>query len=153
VLLLPIALLMTFYKVVLDGERPITVDPASAIASASRDFPVAQPAALGDDWYVTSANFRRGDGGSTLRIGYVDPEEKPILLVQSNIAAATLVPAEVGAEGRRTGAYRTDRRTWLVYSGRPGETALIVTEQSRTMVILGESTDTANLEKLASALP
>ena len=153
VLLIPIALLMAFYKLVLDGDKPITVDPAPAIASATREFPVAQPAGLGEDWHVSSATFRKEAGGSTLRIGYVDPRDKPVLLIQSDVAAATLVPAEVGTEGERTGAYRTDRRTWLRYDGKPGETALIVTEQDRTLVIIGDSADTANLEKLASALP
>lgn len=152
VLLVPIALMMAFYNVVLGGDRPIAVDPAPAMAAAEREFPVARPAGLGEDWHVTSANFRRETGGSTLRIGYVGPAEKPILLIQSDIAAATLVPAEVGGQGERTGAYRTDRRTWMRYTGRPGETALIVTEQDRTIVILGDSGDTANLEKLASSL-
>ncbi|WP_433792154.1 DUF4245 domain-containing protein [Actinoplanes sp. CA-252034] len=152
VLLVPIALFLGFYRVVLDGDKPISVDPTSSIELATREFPVARPAGLGDDWHVTSANFRREDTGATLRLGYVDPDGKPILLVQSTVEAATLVPAEVGAQGQRVGAYRSGERTWMRYTGREDETALIVTEQTRTIVILGNSADTTNLEKLASAL-
>ncbi|MFC4067492.1 DUF4245 domain-containing protein [Actinoplanes subglobosus] len=152
VLLVPIALFLTFYRVVLEGDRPIAVDPTSSIELATREFPVAQPAGLGDDWHVTSANFRREDGGATLRLGYVDPDGRPILLVQSNVAPATLVPAEVGPQGERIGAYRTDERTWMRYRGRESETALIATEQASTIVIIGDGADTTNLEKLAAAL-
>ncbi|MEU4421947.1 DUF4245 domain-containing protein [Actinoplanes sp. NPDC024001] len=151
VLLVPIALMLTFYRLVLDGDKPITVDPSSAIQQASQVFTVAQPTGLGDDWHVSSASFRRADDGATLRIGYVDPDDDPILLVQSTVPAATLVPAEVGKEGKRIGAYRTDDRTWLRYSGRPGETALILSEPNRTVVIVG-NTDQKNLDTLAAAL-
>ncbi|MEV6298180.1 DUF4245 domain-containing protein [Actinoplanes sp. NPDC051861] len=152
VLIVPIALLMTFYRVVLDGDEPISVDAAPAIQQASKEFPVAQPAGLGDDWHIASATFRRETGGATLRIGYVDRDDDPVLLVQSTVEAATLVPAEVGKEGKRSGTFRDDVRTWMVYDGRPGEIALISTEQKRTIIILGR-TDQENLEQLAAALP
>ncbi|HWS37976.1 MAG TPA: DUF4245 domain-containing protein [Actinoplanes sp.] len=155
VLLIPIALLMGFYRVVLDGDRPVSVDPASSIDLASRVFPVAVPAGLteDDDWHITSANFRREDGGATLRLGYIPPTDKAILMIQSSVDPNTLVPAEVGAEGKRTGSFRTEARTWMQYSGRVGETVLIWTEQDRTVVLIGDSGDTANLEKLAAAIP
>ncbi|BBH64740.1 hypothetical protein ACTI_14250 [Actinoplanes sp. OR16] len=151
VLLVPIALVMVFWKVVLDGDKPLTRDPSSAIQSASREFTVAQPAGLSDDWYVQSANFQKTDTGATLRIGYVDPDADPILLVQSTVPAETLVPAEVGDEGKRTGTFRAGNRTWMTYTGRPGETAFIVTEQNRTIVLVGE-TKQKNMETLAAAL-
>jgi hypothetical protein len=152
VLLVPIALILTFYRVVLEGDRPLAKDPTSAIELAGREFPVAQAAGLGEDWHITSANFQRQDGGATLRIGYVDPDDRPLLMIQSNVDAATLVPAEVGEQGERTGVYRAGNRTWLQYSGRPGETALIATEQQRTIVIIGKSAGTGNVEKLAASL-
>ncbi|MEU4687464.1 DUF4245 domain-containing protein [Actinoplanes sp. NPDC023714] len=151
VLLVPIALVMVFWKVVLDGDKPLTKDPSSAIQSASREFTVAQPAGLSEDWHVTSATFGREEGGATLRIGYVDPDADPILVVQSTVPADTLVPAEVGDQGKRTGTFRTANRTWMTYSGRPGETAFIVTEQNRTIVLIGE-TKQKNMETLAAAL-
>ncbi|MBO3740430.1 DUF4245 domain-containing protein [Actinoplanes sp. NEAU-H7] len=154
VLLVPIALCLTFYRVVLDGDKPISIDPAETIQLAERAFPVAQPRGLDeDDWHVASAVFGRVDGGATLRLGYVGPSGKAMQLIQSTVAPTTLIPAEVGDSGKRTGAYRTDERVWMQYSGRPGETALIFTEPTRTIVIIGDGGDTENLEKLASALP
>jgi hypothetical protein len=152
VLLVPIALILTFYRVVLEGDRPMAKDPTSSIELASREFPVAQSSGLGEDWHITSANFRREDGGATLRIGYVDPDGRPILLVQSDVDPATLVPAEVGGEGERTGTVRVGARTWMQYSGKPGETALIVTEQERAILIIGDSGAAGSMEKLASSL-
>ncbi|WP_328462324.1 DUF4245 domain-containing protein [Actinoplanes sp. NBC_00393] len=151
VLLIPIALVLTFYRVLFDGDKPISVDPAPAIQQAAQEFTVAEPTGLGDDWHITSAHTRHEDGGVTLRLGFVDPDDDPILLVQSTVPAATLVPAEVGAEGKRIGAFRTTERTWMRYSGRPGETALIFTEQNRTVIIVGK-TDQENLDTLAAAL-
>ncbi len=151
VLLVPIALLLTFYRVVLSGDAPITIDPTSAIEQAAKEFPVARPTGLGDDWHVSSAHTTRGNGGVTLRLGYVDPDGDPILFSQGTVPPATMVPAEVGKEGERTGAFRTDARTWMVYTGRPGETALVFTEASRTLVIVG-STERKNLETLARSL-
>ncbi|WP_436526397.1 DUF4245 domain-containing protein [Actinoplanes sp. HUAS TT8] len=151
VLMVPIVLLLVFYRVVLGGDEPMTVDPASSIQLASREFTVLAPTGLNSDWRVTAANFKREKDGATLRIGYVDPDDKPVQVVESTVPADTLVPAEVGREGKRTGAYRTDTRTWLVYSGRPDETALIFTEANRTVLIIGK-TDRSNLEKVAASL-
>ncbi|MBB2946063.1 hypothetical protein FB565_005821 [Actinoplanes lutulentus] len=152
VLLIPIGLGMVYWRVVLDGDKPIAKDPSSAIQLASAHFTVAQPTGLGEDWTVTSANFRNENGGATLRVGYADPDADPILMVQSTVPAATLVPAEVGDEGTRTGTFRSANRAWLTYAGRPGEIAFIVTEQNRTIVLVGK-TDQENLETLAAALP
>lgn len=151
VLLVPIALLLVFYRVVLSGDQPLTVDPASSIQLASREFTVLAPAGLDQEWRVTAANYKNEKDGATLRIGYVGPDDAPIQLVESTVPADTLVPAEVGRAGKRTGAYRTDARTWLVYSGRPDETALIFTDATRTVLIIGK-TDQPTLEKLAVAL-
>ncbi|WIM95897.1 DUF4245 domain-containing protein [Actinoplanes oblitus] len=151
VLIVPIALLLVFYRVVLSGDEPLTVDPGSSIEVASKEFTVLKPTGLGDDWRVSAATFKRESGGATLRIGYVDPADDPVQLVESTVPADTLVPAEVGREGKRTGAFRTDAHAWMVYSGRPGETALILTEGDRTVLIVGKSSE-ANLEKLAASL-
>ncbi|GAA2683063.1 DUF4245 domain-containing protein [Actinoplanes palleronii] len=151
VLIVPIALLLVFYRVVLSGDEPITVDPAPSIQQASKEFTVLQPAGLDADWRVTTAAVRRTAGGVTLRIGYVDPDDGSAQLVESTTPAETLVPAEVGKDGKRTGAYRTEQRTWLVYSGRPGETALIFTEGKRTVLIVGTSSQ-KTLEQLAASL-
>ncbi|MFI1991173.1 DUF4245 family protein [Actinoplanes sp. NPDC020271] len=151
VLIVPIALLLLFYRVVLDGDEPLTVDPTSSIQLASKDFTVLTPTGLDADWRVTAATFKRETGGATLRIGYVGPGDDPVQLVESTVPADKLVPAEVGNEGKRIGAYRTDARSWLVYSGRPDETTLIFTEGTRTVLLIGK-TEQQNLEALAGSL-
>lgn len=151
VLMVPIVLLLAFYRVVLGGDKPMTVSPDSSLQLASKEFTVLTPTGLGSDWRVTAANFKREKEGVTLRIGYVDPDDNPVQLVESTVASDTLVPAEVGVAGKRTGAYRTEASSWLVYSGRPQETALILTETGRTVLIIGK-TGQSNLEKLASSL-
>ncbi|GIF06376.1 hypothetical protein Asi03nite_39140 [Actinoplanes siamensis] len=151
VLIVPIALLLIFYRVVLDGDKPLTVDPAPSIQQASKEFTVLAPAGLDQDWHVTAATFKHEKAGATLRIGYVDPDGDPVQLVESTTPADTLLPAEVGKDGKRTGTYRTDAGAWLVYSGRPGEVALVSTEANRTILIVGKS-EQANLEKLAASL-
>jgi hypothetical protein len=40
----------------------------------------------------------------------------------------------------------------MQYSGKPGETALIVTEQERAILIIGDSGAAGSMEKLASSL-
>jgi len=153
VLLVPIALVLIFYRVVLSGDSPVAVDPAPALESAraAGAFPVAAPAGLGDDWHVTSATFRRADDGATLRLGYVDPDDDPVQLLQSSVPPATLLPAELTAEAEAKGTVRTAMGAWRVYDGRPGETALVLTGTGRTVIVVG-STDTENLTAMAESL-
>jgi hypothetical protein len=153
ILLIPIALLLTFYRVVLGGDEPVRVDPSSAIqqARSAAAFPVAEPAGLGDDWIVTAATFQRAEDGATLRLGYLDPDDDSVLLVQSSVSADTLVPAELGKEGRRTGTFRDEAQSWLRYEGRPGEVSLVLVEQGRTIIVVGR-TAAENIEELAAAL-
>ena len=153
ILLVPIALLLVFYRVVLGGDDPVKVDPSSAVqeARSAAIFPVAVPAGLGDDWVVTAASFRRAEDGATLRLGYVDPDDDSVLLVQSSVSADTLVPTELGTEGRRTGTFRDDAQSWLRYEGRPGEVSLVLVQQGRTIIVVGRTAE-KNVEELAAAL-
>ncbi|MCA2218644.1 DUF4245 domain-containing protein [Jidongwangia harbinensis] len=153
VLLIPIALLLTFYRVVLDGDEPIRVDPAPAVqeARSAGAFPVVLPAGLGDDWRVTTAMFRRQDDGATLRLGYVDPGDDPVQLVQSSVPAETLLPAELTEDAEVRGMFRAPSGVWRRYDARPGEAALVLAESGRTVVVVGRS-EWANLEALASSL-
>ena len=153
ILLIPIALLLVFYRVVLGGDDPVKVDPSSAIqeARAAAVFPVAEPTGLSDDWVVTAATFRRAEDGATLRLGYVDPDDDSVLLVQSSVSADTLVPTELGKEGKRTGTFRDEAQSWLRYEGRTGEVSLVLVEQGRTIIVVGR-TDAKNVEELAAAL-
>jgi len=153
VLLVPIALLLIFYRLVLSGDAPITVDPAATIQEAQQAaaFTVVVPQGLGDDWHTSSAKFARQTTGATLRLGYVDPDKDPIQLVESSIPADSLLPGELGDKAKALGNFRTGAGVWRVYDARPGEKALVLTEPARTIVVVGR-TDVKNLETLATAL-
>ena len=153
VLLVPIALLLIFYRVVLSGDAPVTVDPSSAIqeARSSRAFPVVVPNDLGDDWHVSTATFRRATEGATLRIGYVAPDDDSALLVQSSIPPDMLLPTELGQNAKPIASFRAANGAWRRYETRRGESALVLAEPGRTVVVVG-NTDEEHLETLASSL-
>jgi uncharacterized protein DUF4245 len=153
VLLIPIALLLVFYRVVLGGDSPVSVDPGPVLQEAQQAalFPVAVPGDLGKDWQVSNATFRRETAGATLRLGYAGPGEDPIQLVESNVAPETLLPAELGTAAKPTDKFRAVGRLWQRYTARPGEQALVLAEPNRTIIVVGQS-DAKNLETLASAL-
>jgi Protein of unknown function (DUF4245) len=153
VLLVPIALLLIFYRVVLSGDAPVTVDPAATIQEAQQAaaFTVAVPQGLGDDWHTSSAKFARQTTGATLRLGYVDPDKDPVQLVESSIPADSLLPGELGDKAKALGNFRTEAGVWRLYDARPGEKALVLTEPARTIVVVGR-TDVENLETLAKSL-
>jgi hypothetical protein len=153
VLLVPIALLLIFYRVVLSGDAPITVDPATAVQEAreAAAFTVLEPQGLGGDWHVSSAKFARQQAGATLRIGYVDPDKDPVQLVQSSVPPATLLPVELGGKAEAQGVVRTPAGVWRVYDARPGERAIVLSEPARTVVVVG-ATDLKNLQALAASL-
>lgn len=153
ILLIPIALLLAFYRGVLDGEDPMVVDPGPAIdqARSAALFPVAAPQGLGDDWRPTAASFRRQSDGATLRIGYVGPGDDPVLLVQSSVPAQTLLPVELGDKAEVSGTFRAASGVWRQYDARPGEQALVLTEPDRTIVVVGR-TDVPNLQTVVASL-
>lgn len=155
VLLVPIALVIGFYRVVLDGDAPVVVDPRPAVAEAraAAAFDVGEPTGLGDDWHVVTASFRRVDGGATLRIGYLAPKDQPVQLVQSSAPLPRLIAAELGAEAApRRGAVRVGTRSWQRYAARSGENALLLLEKGRTVIIVGTAPE-PELRRLAEALP
>jgi hypothetical protein len=153
VLIVPIALLLIFYRTVLSGDSPITVDPAPTIQEAQQAhaFTVAVPQGLGADWYTSSATFGRQPDGATLRIGYVDPDKDPVQLVESSVPAATLLTAELTATAKPQGNFRSANGVWRAYQARPGEQALVLADQDRTIIVVG-SAGMTNLERLASSL-
>jgi len=152
VLLVPIALVLLFYRLVLSGDAPITVDPASTIqeAQAANIFPVAVPE-LGDDWHASSATWQKTAAGGTLRIGYVDPDKDPIQLVESNVDSQTLARSELTTSAAQIGKFQAGARNWILYTGRPGEQALVLFDTNRTIIIVGK-TKAENLETLAKSL-
>lgn len=152
VLLIPIALFALFYKFVLSGDAPVTVDPAPTIeeAQAAKVFPIAVPK-LGDDWHASSATWQKTAAGGTLRIGYVDPDDNPVQLIESNTDSQTLARTELTSAAKQTDRFATNGRTWALYTGRPGEQGLVLFDQGRTIIILGKAKAT-RLEALATSL-
>jgi hypothetical protein len=110
------------------------------------------PADLGRDWHVVSATFRREAAGATLRIGYVDPDENGMQLIESSVPPATLLPAELSASAKPVNTFRADARVWRRYDARPGEQALVFSEPNRTLIVVGDARS-RHLETLAAALP
>ncbi len=153
VLLVPIALLLTFYRVVLGGDSPVAVDPEPALreARSAAVFPVLAPVGLGDDWHVASATWRREAEGATLRLGYVAPDDDAALLIESSVPPEKLLPVQLGRNAEPRGIFRDGERAWRAYDARPGETALVLAEQGRTIIIVG-TTDEENLRTLADSL-
>ncbi|MFG1776163.1 DUF4245 domain-containing protein [Micromonospora sp. NPDC049051] len=153
VLLVPIALLLAFYRGFLGGEQPTTVDPAPAIdsARAANVFPVSEPAELGDGWHTVSAKFQTVEGGSNLRLGYVTPEGRGAQLVQSNVPPERLLPTELTAEAQPQGQTDLGGRTWQRYTARGNEQALVLLEPNRTVIVVGDARDN-ELRQLAGAV-
>ncbi|WP_405113723.1 DUF4245 domain-containing protein [Micromonospora sp. NBC_01405] len=153
VLLVPIVLLLAFYRGFLGGDQPSTVDPAPALeqAHAANAFPVSQPTGLGDDWKTVSASYRSVEGGSSLRIGYLTPEGRGAQLVQSSVPPEQLLPAELTAEGQPQGPTELGGRSWQRYTARGNEQALVLLEPDRTVIVVGDAREN-ELRRLADAV-
>ncbi|MFC4020579.1 DUF4245 family protein [Micromonospora sp. GCM10011542] len=153
VLLIPIALLLAFYRGFLGGDQARTVDPAPAIeqARAANVFPVSQPEGLGSDWRTVSATYQLVEGGANLRIGYLTPEGRGVQLVQSNVPAERLLPTELTDQGRPEGQTDLGGRTWQRYSTQGRQQALVLLEPARTVIVMGDARDN-ELRQLATAL-
>lgn len=153
VLLLPIALLLAFNRFVLDGEQPTLVDPGPAVAQARSAgvFPVDHPVGLDPAWRPVRADFRREADGATLRIGYLAPGDAGVQLVQSDIPAERLLPAELTGAGRPEGTVDIAGTAWQRYPARPGERALVLLEPERSVIVVG-SAEESRLRELAGAL-
>ncbi|MEU9741703.1 DUF4245 family protein [Micromonospora chersina] len=153
VLLVPIALLIAFYRGFLGGETPVTVDPAPAIeqARAANAFPVAQPRDLGSDWRTVSARYQTEPGGGTLRIGYLTPEGRGAQLVESNVPAEKLLPAELSGGQPQGPAELPGGVSWQRYTARGNEQALVLLEPNRTVIVVGDARE-SELRELATAL-
>ncbi|MCZ7439754.1 DUF4245 family protein [Micromonospora sp. WMMC241] len=153
ILLVPIALLIAFYRGFLGGDSPVTVDPAPALeqARSANAFPVAAPTGLGDDWRTVNARFRTEADGATLRIGYVTPEGRGAQLVESNVPAEKLLPAEL-SDGQPQGpADLPDGLSWQRYTARGNEQALVLLEPNRTVLVVGDARE-SELRRLATSL-
>ncbi|MFJ6149527.1 DUF4245 domain-containing protein [Micromonospora profundi] len=153
VLLIPIALLLAFYRGFLGGDQATEIDPAPAIeqAQAANTFPVSQPQGLGSDWRTVSARYQTVEGGANLRLGYLTPEGRGVQLLQSSLPAERLLPAELTAESQPQGQTELAGRTWQRYTARGNQQALVLLEPTRTVLIVGDARDN-ELRELAGAL-
>ncbi|NLU79344.1 DUF4245 domain-containing protein [Micromonospora sp. HNM0581] len=153
VLLIPIALLIAFYRGFLGGDTPTTVDPAPAFEQAklAGAFPVSEPAELGGGWRAVRATYRTAEDGATLRVGYVTPEGRGLQLVQSNVPPDRLLPAELTDEGRPQGRTDLGAGTWQRYTARGNEQALVLLQPERTVIVVGDARDN-ELRELATAV-
>ena len=153
VLLIPIALLLAFYRGFLGGDQPAVVDPAPALesAQAANAFPVSRPEGLGDGWRPVRADFRTVEGGATLRLGYVTPEGRGAQVVQSSVPPERLLPTELTDQGQPQGQTDLGGRTWQRYTARGNEQALVLLEPDRTVIVVGDARDN-ELRALAGAL-
>ncbi|SIR38063.1 DUF4245 domain-containing protein [Micromonospora avicenniae] len=153
VLLIPIALLLAFYRGFLGGDQPTPVDPAPAVEQAqdAKAFPVSQPAGLGEDWRPVNARYQTAEGGSTLRIGYVTPEGKGAQLLQSNVPAEQFIPTELTDRAQPQGQVELNGRNWQRYTARENEQALVLLEPDRTVMVVGDAREN-ELRELAGSL-
>lgn len=153
VLLIPIVLLLAFYRGFLGGDQPTTVDPTPAFeqARAAGAFPVSEPAALGDGWRTVRASYRTAEGGAVLRVGYVTPEGRGLQLVQSDVPPERLLPIELTEEGRPQGQTDLGSSTWQRYTARGNEQALVLLQPERTVIVVGDARDN-ELRALAIAV-
>lgn len=139
VLLVPIALLLAFYRLVLGGDQPVVVDPAPALdqARSAAVFPVAEPTGLGAGWRPVAARFERRDGYATLRIGYVTPSGGGAQVVQGNAPADKLLGAELSTSARPGAETTVGDRAWRRYTSGRGEQALVLVERNRAVIVIG----------------
>ncbi|MFE9688824.1 DUF4245 domain-containing protein [Micromonospora sp. NPDC005806] len=152
VLLVPIVLLLAFYRGFLGGDEPATVDPGPAVeqARAAGAFPVIRPEGLSSGWRTVSARYQAEPGGATLRIGYLTPEGRGAQLVESNVPADKLLPAELKG-GQPQGAADLSGASWQRYTARDNEQALVLLEPNRTVIVVGDAREN-ELRQLATAL-
>lgn len=153
VLLVPLALLAAFLGFARGGDQATVQDPGPAIARAraAARFPVEAPAGLGEGWRSVSAVFHQAENGATLRIGYLTPGDDGVLLVVSDVPAEELLVNELGDRARQRGSTAVGGRDWQRYDARAGETALVLLEPGRTVVVQGRA-PIEDLRTLAAAI-
>ncbi|WP_341719040.1 DUF4245 domain-containing protein [Micromonospora sp. FIMYZ51] len=153
VLLVPIVLLLAFYRGFLGGDEPTTVDPTPAFeqARSAGAFPVSEPTGLGEGWRTVRATYRMAEGGAILRVGYVTPEGRGLQVVQSDVPAEQLLPTELTNEGQPQGQTDLGTSTWQRYTARGNEQALVLLQPDRTVIVVGDARDN-ELREMATAV-
>jgi Protein of unknown function (DUF4245) len=149
VLMVPVILIVALYRF-LGHETPPTVDTSDAYetAQAAHDFDVLIPTGLSAKWHVNSATYQ----DKTLRVGFVSPDDGQLRLVETGPPGPTFYADELGAGAHVNGAVDVNGAAWQRYAGgRPDETALVLADPKRTILVVGKSSP-ADLHTLASSL-
>lgn len=152
-LLVPILIGVGVWRYLGSGHEVNTVDPNPTIqqARAAARFPVAVPSGLGDDWKVTSAANDEKASTLTMRIGYVTPDGGFAQLVESNEDSAKLLAGSVPAGARPNGSIHVAGHDWARYTGEKNRAVFALMEPKRTIMVVGQASDT-ELRTLAGSL-
>lgn len=151
VLLLVVFAFLGLYRV-LGGDR-VDFDPAPAYADAKAagDFQALQPQGLGDGWTVVSAAYQPQDAGGVLRVGYQTPSDGAVQLIQGSLNVDVMLDKELGSGADEQGDIDINGKRWKIYSAREGETAYVLLEPGRTIIVIGDAKD-EELRALAGSL-
>jgi hypothetical protein len=146
VLIVPILLIIAVGRFFYGDTTTTTVDPQLALQGAARASMQPIPAAAAPDgWKIVSAQFRDG----VLRIGYLDPSDQGVQLVQGT--SLDLVNAELGDDARPAGELQAAGTTWSKWDARNGISALTRTAGPTTIIVQG-SVPSDQLAVLAAAI-
>jgi len=141
VLIVPIVVLLGIYRF-LGGESPADLDVGETYATArSGGLPVLEPRDLPAGWRAMNAGVERTDGVVTLRVAYAAPGGGHLQLVQSARPVDRLVVEQLGTGAGPTGKAEIAGRTWVAYLAETGDHALVLHEDSRTVVVAGRLPD------------
>jgi hypothetical protein len=149
VLMVPVILLVALYRF-LGHEDPPTIDSADTYdaARAAHGFEVLTPTGLSEKWHIISATFADG----TLRLGFVSPGDGQLRVVETGKASATLIDDELGAGARVDGSREVNGVSWQRFVlARQGDTALVLGEATRTVIVVGHA-DERDVQTLAASL-
>ena len=149
VLMVPVILIVALYRF-LGHETPPTVDTSDVYetARAAHDFDVLIPTGLSAKWLVNSASYQ----DKTLRMGFVSPAGGQLRLVETGPPGPTFFSDELGAGAHVDGTVDVNGVAWQRYvGGRPDDTALVLADPKRTILVVGKSSPT-DLHTLASSL-
>ena len=149
VLLVPVFLLVGFYRY-LGHEDPPPVGTTEVYDAVQRadQFLLAKPEGLPSGWRIASATFTDG----ILRVGVTAPDDGAMQLVESAKPSTALISDIIGTSAKPGTTVTVNGTPWQRYAeGRPGERALVLTTEDRTIIVVGRATD-PQLQRLAESL-
>ena len=149
VLMVPVILIVALYRF-LGHETPPVVDTADTYdtARAAHDFDVLIPTGLSAKWHVNNASYQ----DKTLRVGFISPGKGQLRIVETGAPGPTFIADELGAGAHVDGTVDVNGAAWQRYvDGRPDETALVLADTKRTVLVVGNSSP-ADRQTLAASL-